>query len=129
MRQVRGSLPLTLLGIMAGVAFVVAWCAGQTGMSDKLDDVKIVFEAEKVIVKTAKKDEEASYKIDADKKPKLFDLTLPNGEKMVGIYDLDGDTLKIALSEKGDMRPKDFDGKADPNNHVLVLKRDKTEKK
>jgi uncharacterized protein (TIGR03067 family) len=100
---------------------------GKEMPADKIKGVKIVFEGDKVLVKSADKDEEASYKLDSSKKPKQFDLTLP-GEMLPGIYDLDGDTLKIALGENK-MRPKDFNGKDDSNILVLVLKRDKAEKK
>jgi hypothetical protein len=45
-----------------------------------------------------------------------------------GIYEMDGDTLKIALGDKLGMRPKDFKSQETQNN-LLVLKRDKAEKK
>jgi uncharacterized protein (TIGR03067 family) len=43
------------------------------------------------------------------------------GDLLPGIYDLDGDTLKICLSTDGDTRPKDF--KAGPDKLLIVCKR------
>jgi len=50
-----------------------------------------------------------------------------NGKTAVGIYDLDGDTLKWCTNEPGGTeRPKEFSSEAD-NKHLLVtLKREKS---
>jgi uncharacterized protein (TIGR03067 family) len=102
---------------------------GKEMPADKVKGAKIVFEGDKVIAKSEGKNEEATFKLDAGKKPKEIDLTLPNGEMLSGIYEMDGDTLKIALGDNpGSMRPKDFKSKEAQNN-LLVLKRDKVEKK
>jgi uncharacterized protein (TIGR03067 family) len=56
---------------------------------------------------------------------KAFDFPgAPTGETMLGIYDLQGDDLKIAFGNDGVMRPKGFD----PIKHdalLMVLKRQK----
>ncbi len=83
---------------------------------------------------------EGTYQLDAGKKPKWFDLTdvtitKPPPDKakstrkvLKGIYELDGDTLKIVLRQaEGGERPKDFAG--GQGLAVLILKRDKEAKK
>lgn len=75
------------------------------------------------LVMTTKNDEQkAAYKLDPTKKPRTIDVT-PAGEPTIqGIYELDGDRLKICITkEKG--RPSEFNGKGD--NMLLVLKRQK----
>jgi uncharacterized protein (TIGR03067 family) len=75
------------------------------------------------------KEDAIDYKLDAKTKPKSIDLT-EGGRPMLGIYELDGDTLKICMSEGGQqgVRPEELksDGK---NIAVITLKRVKEEKK
>jgi uncharacterized protein (TIGR03067 family) len=67
-----------------------------------------------------KKDEEGTFKIDEKKDPKEIDLTGPKDdnpketETLKCLYKLDGDTLKLAISEKGPKgdRPTKFDDKS-----------------
>ena len=68
-----------------------------------------------------------TFKIDPTKKPKTIDMTPTEGnfkdKTLLGIYELDGDTLKICFAEPGKERPTDFTSKA---GMVLVVhKRDK----
>jgi len=49
---------------------------------------------------------------------------MPGPRTLKGIYTLDGDTLKICLTEKGD-RPKEFKLDADSKAALMTLKRDK----
>jgi uncharacterized protein (TIGR03067 family) len=62
--------------------------------------------------------EEGTFKINATKTPKEIDLIVPEGGKqkiVAAIYQLDGDTLKMAYSTlrgmEGDRRPTSFDSK------------------
>src|ERR1051326_1611407 len=58
------------------------------------------------------KTEEATFKLDATKKPKHIDfmpLSEPGkGKTMKGIYDIDGDTLKICGAGENEERPTEF---------------------
>jgi uncharacterized protein (TIGR03067 family) len=53
-----------------------------------------------------------TFKLDASKTPKTIDLTLTegqaSGQTIQGIYELQGDTLKICYSAPGQPRPKEF---------------------
>jgi uncharacterized protein (TIGR03067 family) len=55
---------------------------------------------------------EATYTLDATSKPKGITVKVSNGplkdKELPGIYELDGDKLKICLNLTGKDRPKDF---------------------
>src|SRR5262249_326593 len=46
-----------------------------------------------------------AYLFDVTKKPRHIDLQLPKEEKLLGIYDFDGDTLRICTGFPGKERP------------------------
>jgi uncharacterized protein (TIGR03067 family) len=68
-------------------------------------------------------DDTGSFKIDPSTKPKSIDLTgfpVP-GKTFKGIYELDGDMLKICIGETD--RPKEFASKAESKTGLLMLKK------
>lgn len=70
-------------------------------------------------------DRGASYTIDPTKSPKQIDLVeTADGKKFncPGIYEIDGDTLKLAIANAPHGRPRAFDGK---HSVLLILKRSK----
>jgi uncharacterized protein (TIGR03067 family) len=73
----------------------------------------------------AKDGDSVTIELDPSKKPKTIDLTTEfDGQKatLKGIYQLDGDELKICF---GQQRPKEFPTKVDSGTMLYVLKRDK----
>ena len=56
--------------------------------------------------------EEASFTLDATQQPKTLDMTPTTGpdkgKAILGIYQLDGDTLKICAAKPETARPKEF---------------------
>ena len=101
---------------------------GKDMPAEELKKVKLTFTGDKVIVKADAKNEEHTYTLDAAKKPKQIDITA-KAEVIPGIYELDGDTLKIATAHKGGVRPTDFNSQDGSMVGVMVLKRDKADKK
>jgi uncharacterized protein (TIGR03067 family) len=87
--------------------------------------VKVVFEKNKMTMGKGDKTETATVILDASKKPKWINTTAKGGDELEGIYDLNGDDLKICLSKKRGDRPKEFITKADREHGLLVLKRQK----
>lgn len=73
--------------------------------------------------------EKGGYKIDPNTKPKSIDIADPQGETTLGIYELDGDTLKMCIVRgKNMVRPTEF--KVTGKKMMLFhLKRVKDEKK
>ena len=47
------------------------------------------------------------------------------GQTELGIYQFDGDTVKLCINEKGKDRPKEFTTAADNQQNLVVLKRQK----
>ena len=70
---------------------------------------------------------EGSFTIDPAKKPKHLDAkgTLPNGTmtKSIGIYELDGDTMRVCFVEGQGERPKEFKTAPGSNAILTVYKR------
>ena len=87
-----------------------------------------IFEKDKKLVmkEKGKKDKEGTFKLDARKSPRELDLIgAKDKEVMQTIYQLEGDTLKLAFSSEGPKgaRPTAFDSK---KAAIMVLKRQKS---
>jgi uncharacterized protein (TIGR03067 family) len=71
--------------------------------------------------------EEATFTLDATQQPKTLDMTPTagpdKGKSILGIYQLDGDTLKICAAKPETARPKEF--KEGKEAVLLELKREK----
>jgi uncharacterized protein (TIGR03067 family) len=65
-----------------------------------------------------------SYTTDATKSPCQITLSHDNGTKLTGIYERDGDDLKICISHS-DEAPTEFATKEGDKSVLLVLKREK----
>ena len=80
---------------------------------------------------TVKKGDEViqvgTQKLDPSKSPKTIDVTLvegPNkGAVMLGIYEIDGDELKVCFDTQGKKRPTEFKSAPGSENFVNVHKR------
>ncbi len=72
-------------------------------------------------------DSQGTYKIDPSKKPKEIDLFDPQRKAhFVGIYELQGDTLRIRFNVRADTRPTAFTTEKGTRDHfLLVLERSK----
>jgi uncharacterized protein (TIGR03067 family) len=88
---------------------------GSVASPKDLRQMKVVLAGEKWTLHLEGKTAEATFKIDPTKKPKTIDLrpTTAKGQVMVGIYELNVDTLTICLPEPstGKKRPTEFSGK------------------
>ena len=71
----------------------------------------------------------AKFTIDPSKKPKTIDYAMTEGptkgQTHLGIYELDGDTVKFCFAAPGKERPTDFTAKAGSTRTLSVWKRDK----
>jgi len=67
--------------------------------------------------------------IDQTKKPKAIDYEMTEGptkgKSHLGIYELDGDTVKFCFAAPGKDRPTEFTAKEGSGNTLSVWKRDK----
>jgi uncharacterized protein (TIGR03067 family) len=94
----------------------------------ELKGLIVIFEGDK---HTVKKGDEViqvgTQKLDPSKSPKTIDVTMaegPNkGKVMLGIYEIDGDTLKVCFDPQGKKRPTEFKSAPGSENFVNVHKR------
>lgn len=71
----------------------------------------------------------AKIALDASKKPKTLDYDVTagsnKGKKLLGIYELDGDTFESCFAAPGAERPTDFTSKSGEKQTLTVWKRNK----
>lgn len=71
----------------------------------------------------------AKIVINPSAKPKTIDFQMTEGftkgKQQLGIYEVDGDTLRSSFAKPGDERPKDFTTKFGDGRTVSSWKRDK----
>ncbi len=89
-----------------------------------IQHIRLIFAGDKLKTKHKDRTTEATFKLDSNTTPKEIDLDM-DGNVGRGIYQLDGDTLKIVHGEVGDTRPKEFP-KPGSGLTFLVLKRGKS---
>jgi len=107
---------------------VSAQSNGKALPDDVVKNITLVFADNKLKTKNKDRENEAPFKLNWEKKPREIDLELPDGVGR-GIYDLDGDNLKIIHGEVEQERPKEFVSKPDSKLILLVLKREKKDEK
>lgn len=68
-----------------------------------------------------------TFQIDATKKPKTIDSFPANlaGKALLGIYEIDGDTIKTCYAPAGKERPTEFSSKKDSGHTLMVWEREK----
>jgi uncharacterized protein (TIGR03067 family) len=101
---------------------------GEKQPEERVKDYKRTVKAERFTVTLADKTiVEGTFTLDASKKPKTIDITLETGDdkdkKMLGIYEIDGDTYKVCIGAPGIDRPTEFVSKPDSSHALTTWKR------
>jgi uncharacterized protein (TIGR03067 family) len=93
---------------------------------EELAKARLIFQGDNLTVHVGDDKEEMTFKLDPAQKPKTIDIQVPNEkEAALGIYELNGDDLKLCVAEvEVRKRPTEFKAK-DKQVLLLVLKRDK----
>lgn len=94
--------------------------------AEPFKEMTVIFDGDKYVVKQGGTlVESAIMKLDPSRSPKSFDSTVtegPNkGAVILGIYELDGDTLRVCFDPQGKKRPTEFKG--EPGSQTLVVHR------
>lgn len=102
---------------------------GKAVSPEKLQELRLkVVKAEALLGDVNSNRKRMQFKLDETKNPKHIDLVVTNGEKLLGIYELKGDTLRLALAlgMNSAARPTSFEpGKDGKDDFVVVVyKRD-----
>lgn len=101
---------------------------GEQAPAERIHKLKVIFRSDKVIVTDGDRDDQATYTVDPNQKPSTIDLTAVKDKKVVlGIYSLEGDSLKICYDPDGEAkeRPDAFTSTAGKGRVLMILKRDK----
>ena len=108
--------------------FASVEAGGKKAPADDLKGLTVTFAGDKY---TVKKGDEViqvgTQKLDPSKSPKTIDVKLieglNKGAVMLGIYEINGDTLKVCFDESGKKRPTEFQSPAGSATFVNVHKR------
>ena len=101
---------------------------GKEALAADFKGMTVTFEGGKFTVKTGDEViQVGTEKLDPSKSPKAIDVTMtegPNkGAVMLGIYKIDGDTLRACFDPEGKKRPTAFQSAPGSKNFVNVHKR------
>lgn len=98
--------------------------------ADQVKGIKVVFSGDEFSATdgtvTVMK---GTFTLDPGKKPKAMDLKSTvgrhKGQTVLGVYELDGDTLRLCLVAPKEKRPEKLESTLDNSGMLLVCKRDK----
>lgn len=101
---------------------------GEAVPEAKLQGTTLVIRGDRYVVKVKETTHETTIAVDPAKKPKAIDMFLPNGtdapKLSEGVYDLDGDTLRICRNQAaGEDRPAQIGSWPNTNLFVVTWKR------
>jgi uncharacterized protein (TIGR03067 family) len=102
--------------------------SGKKASADQFKDATVTFAGDKFTVKNGNEVFQAgTQKLDPSKSPKTIDAMITEGQNkgavMLGIYEIDGDTLKVCFDEAGKKRPTEFKSAPGSDTFVNVHKR------
>jgi uncharacterized protein (TIGR03067 family) len=102
---------------------------GKPAPPEAIKGAKLVFTGDQYTLK-GEESYQGTFTLDPTRKPKTIDTTfveVEGGKKgtALGIYELEGDRLKICWRHGGKERPTEFATKPNSGLRLMVLKRDK----
>ena len=96
---------------------------------ETIKNSKLIIKSKEFTMKENIATYKGTFSIDPSKKPKTIDIKFTegpeNGNTSLGIYELDGDDLKLCLSVTTKERPTEFSAKPKSGHGFEVLKREK----
>ena len=96
---------------------------------ETIKESKLIIKGKEFTMKEKVATYKGTFSIDPSKKPKTIDVKFREGPEKgntsLGIYELDGDDLKLCLSVTTKERPTEFSAKPKSGHGFEVLKREK----
>lgn len=104
--------------------------AGKKVPDEENKGLTVTFDGDKVVVKQGDETVMAgTQKLDPSKTPKEIDVTVTEGDQagtvLLGIYEIDEDTLKVCFDWEGKNRPTEFKTEEGSTTFVNIHKRKK----
>jgi len=103
----------------------------QNGIKDPPEDAQTLFRTvsgdKYSIFRYSKKISEGTFKVDPSQSPKTIDSTpasTPGGPPILGIYEFDGEKLRVCNAPPGKPRPKDFGCRLGSMQTLIVWERE-----
>ncbi len=89
------------------------------------EKLKVEFKGDKILLHEDKMVETDGFHLDAGKSPKAIDVIPEKKDEkpLLGIYQLEGDILKLCFSHQGQKRPGEFASTKESGTLLLYLKR------
>ncbi len=106
--------------------FVSMEINGKAVPAANLEDSKLIFEGDR-FRSTSEEQNKGTFAVDPTVTPKTIDIAVGEGGKIkiLGIYQLEGDTYKICSALPGKPRPAEFSAKAGSGCGLTVMSREK----
>jgi uncharacterized protein (TIGR03067 family) len=103
---------------------------GKETPAEQLKTMILTLDGDKFTVKDGDKVVQAgTYTVDPGQTPKTVNATVTEGDgkgtTMLGIYELDGDTMKCCFDPEGKKRPTEFKSTEEAKTILMVHKREK----
>jgi uncharacterized protein (TIGR03067 family) len=103
---------------------------GKAVQEDDAKKFKLVVDGDKyTFTVEGVSEEQGTIKLDPSQKPRAIDVMILSGDdkgkSQHGLYEVEGDTLKLCFTPPGRERPKELAGKEGTNATLFVFKRQK----
>jgi uncharacterized protein (TIGR03067 family) len=102
-------------------------CGGRVLRGPQVAALQVEFTGSKLIIRVGEESREAAYVLHESERPRQIDITPTTGpdagKTFLGIYDFPGDTLRLCLRGRENLRPTEIASKLNSDLTLMVLQR------